>query len=80
MPYRCCHLGQKTESTPRDLNHAASLSMQAIRDSFLVQHVLKPMHYRGDQATNVLDLVFTNEQEMIENIRHETLWTRVIKL
>ena len=60
-----------TESTPRDLNHPASLFMEAIRDSFLVQHVVKPTHYRGDQTANVLDLVFTNEQEMIDNIRHE---------
>ena len=42
-----------------------------IRDSFFVQHVVKPTHCRGDQTANVLDLVFTNEQEMIDNIRHE---------
>ena len=45
--------------------------MEAIRDSFFVQHVVKSTHYRGDQTANVLDLVFTNEQEMIDNIRHE---------
>ena len=41
------------ESTPRDLNHLASLFMEAIRDSFLVQHAVKPTHYRGDQTANV---------------------------
>ena len=60
-----------TESTPGNLNHSASLYMEAIMDSFLAQHVVKPTHYRGDQTANVLDLVFTNEQEMIDNIRHE---------
>ena len=44
--------------------------MEAIRDSFLVQHVVKP-HFRGNQTANVLDLVFTNEREMINTIKHE---------
>ena len=60
-----------TESTARDLSHPASLFMEAIRDSFLVQRAVKPTHYRGDQTANVLDLVFDNEQEMIDTIRHE---------
>ena len=50
-----------TESTPRDLSHPASLFMEAIRDSFLVQHVVKPTHCRTDQTANVLDLVFITE-------------------
>ena len=39
-----------TESTPRDLNHPVSLFMEVIRDSFLVQHIVRPIHYRGDQC------------------------------
>ena len=45
--------------------------MGAIRNSFHVLHLVKYTHYRGDHIANVLDLVFTNEQEMINNIGHE---------
>ena len=59
-----------TESTLRDII-TLPLLMIAIRDSFLVQHVVKPTPYSCNQTANVLDLVFTNEQEMNDNIRHE---------
>lgn len=45
--------------------------MEAVRDSFLIQHVNKPTHFRANQTPNVLDLVFTNEQAMIDTVRHE---------
>ena len=47
--------------------------MEASRDSFHAQHVVKPAHYVGHPSAHVLDLVFTNEQEMIDTIRHEAL-------
>jgi hypothetical protein len=60
------------ESSPTDIQHSASLFMEAGRDSFLIQHVNKPTHFWANQTPNVLDLVFTNEQAMIDTVRHET--------
>ena len=51
--FNCPEINWITESTSRDLNHPASLFMEAIRDSFLVQHVVKLTHCRGNQTTNV---------------------------
>jgi hypothetical protein len=57
--------------TPKDCNHPAAKFVEAVRDSFLVQHVQKPTHVRGDQTPNVLDLIFTSEEAMVGEIRHE---------
>ena len=40
-------------------------------DSFLVQHVTKPTHYRSKQTPNILDLVFTSYESMLDELRHE---------
>ncbi|KAK6171923.1 hypothetical protein SNE40_018343 [Patella caerulea] len=58
------------ESTPPDVRHKATQFMEAVRDSFLVQHVKEPTHYRSNQTPNLLDLVFTNEEGMISKITH----------
>ena len=42
--------------------------LETTRDCFLHQHVQVPTHYRSDQTPNCLDLIFTNEEEMISEI------------
>ena len=42
--------------------------MEGFRDWFLWQHVTEPTRYRLNQRANILDLVMTNEQAMVENI------------
>jgi exonuclease III len=58
------------ESTPPDVRQRATQFMEAVRDSFMVQHVKDPTHYRGNQTPNLLDLVFTNEEGMISKVSH----------
>jgi hypothetical protein len=48
--------------------------IECIRDSFVTQHVKVPTHKRGDQRANVLDLVFTNEEDMIDEITPLDPW------
>lgn len=57
--------------SPRVTDNPASKFLESVRDSFLVQHVQKPTHYRSEQTPSILDLVFSNEQAMIDSIRHE---------
>jgi hypothetical protein len=45
--------------------------LEAIHDSFLFQHVDKPTHARGTQAENTLDLILTNEENMVNKVCHE---------
>ena len=63
-------LNWRDSTSPTDVNHPASLFMEAVRDSFLVQHVTEPTHYRGDNTPNTLDLIFTNESGMLDCLKY----------
>ena len=57
--------------SPHGTQHRASIFMETIRDTFLTQHVMDPTHYRCEQTPNVLDLIFSNEEDMVNDIKHE---------
>ena len=42
--------------------------LEICKDGFLYQHVDKPTHYRGEQRPSILDLVLTNERDMIQDL------------
>ena len=63
-------LNWRDSTSPTDVNHPASFFMEAVRDSFLVQHVTEPTHYRGDNMPNTLDLIFTNESGMLDCLKY----------
>lgn len=44
--------------------------MQCIQDNFLYQHVTKPTRWRGSDTPHVLDLIFTNEENMISDLEY----------
>ena len=45
-----------------------AIFLEVIRDTYFYQHILQPTRYRESQQANILDLVFTNEEHMIDNI------------
>ncbi|KAL8594440.1 hypothetical protein ACOMHN_018148 [Nucella lapillus] len=46
----------------------ATLFLKATQDAFLVQHQKDPTRYREGEKSNVLDLVFSNREELVEEI------------
>lgn len=50
------------------IEHEASVFLECIRDSGLTQHVKQPTRFRQNQRSSVLDLVFTNEEGMLDNL------------
>ena len=42
--------------------------IQTVQDAYLFQHITKPTRHREGQSSNCLDLIFTNEEEMIQHI------------
>ena len=50
------------------IENEASLFLESIRDAYLTQHVLKPTRHRRNQTDSTLDLIFTNEEGMVENL------------
>ena len=45
-------------------DHEESQFINCIEDHYLTQHVKEPTRWRGNDTTSVLDLVFTNEDEI----------------
>ena len=43
-----------------------------IRDNFLFQHITMPTRGRLGNKSNILDLIFTNEEGMIEDVTYES--------
>jgi len=43
--------------------------VEAMKNCFLFQHVTQPTRYRYDQTPNVLDLIFTNEENMVTDLK-----------
>ena len=44
--------------------------LSTYKDCFLYQHVAHPTHYRGLQQANILDLIMTNESDMIDKLHY----------
>lgn len=57
-------------TSPARVEHKATVFMDTIRDTFLYQHVVKPTHHRGDQQPTLIDLVLSNEEGMVTNLKH----------
>ena len=57
----------ETETTAVNENHPAILFLKIVRDSYLFQHVTNPTRIRESENPSVFDLIFTNEQDMVEN-------------
>lgn len=51
-------------------NHPASLFLEVIRDRYLYQQVRHFTRIRGAETPHLLDLVFTNEENMIDEINY----------
>ena len=46
--------------------------IECLRDNYLHQHVNKPTRGRGSDTPNLLDLIMTNEEQMITDIDHQS--------
>ena len=57
--------------TSNSQQSASYLFMEFVRDTFLYQHICQPTHYRGQQNPTLIDLIFSNEEDMVQNIKHE---------
>ena len=59
----------KLETTESE-NHISSLFLEGIKDTFFFQHCKVPTRYRQNQEPSLLDLIFTNEENMIEKVNY----------
>ena len=54
--------------SPANETHISTKFIECIRNCFLFQHVMEPTRYRSDNVPSILDLIFTNEENMVLNL------------
>ena len=59
-----------TVESVKHSEHTSQRFIDAVRDSFLHQHVTQPTRYRHEQNPSTLDLVLTSEENMINHINN----------
>ena len=58
----------KAGTTPKAITNPATAFVETLGDLYLYQHITDPTHYRANQQPNTLDLVITNEEDMVDNV------------
>ena len=56
--------------SPEPEEHFSHHLIRCFQDCFLTQHVMRPTRFRSGQPPSILDLLLTNEEGMISNIRY----------
>ena len=51
-------------------NHYSHRLVECIQDHYLIQHVTKPTRYRPGQVPNILDLILSNEEGMVHDLKY----------
>lgn len=59
-------------STDSDVLGDEFLFIEALRDIHLYQHITSPTRARGSDTPQILDLVLTNEEGMVEEVEHKS--------
>ena len=59
-----------TETSNVNENHIDTKFLEAVRDNYLFQHVKQVTRTKENQQDSLLDLILTNEENMIDNIRY----------
>ena len=49
-------------------DHPASQFLKATNDAFLIQHQTNPTRYREGEKANIVDLIFTNRDDIVKDI------------
>ena len=55
---------ENLESTENE-NRISSLFLEGIKDTYFFQHCKESTRYRENQVPSLLDLIFTNEENMV---------------
>lgn len=58
------------ETTPVSENHISSLFLETFGDRFLIQQVSKPTRMREHEIDSLLDLILTNEENIMEELQY----------
>ena len=57
----------KISTCDKPTENPAFMFLEATRDAYLIQHIKEPTHARINENGNILDLVFTNKEGLVED-------------
>ena len=57
------------ETCDKDENHKASKFLECIQFNNLTQFINKPTHHRAMQTPTLIDLILSNESDLVQNIK-----------
>ena len=58
--------------TPKNENSEEQMFINCIQDMYWYQHTLTPTRFREGEEPSILDLVFTNEEAMVQQLSHQS--------
>lgn len=61
-----------TESCSGNENNIDHKFLETVKDNFLFQHIDKPTRWRGTDTPHILDLIMTNEENMISDLEYQS--------
>ena len=64
------HISWENWTTTKSTSSNEYLFLECIRDLFLFQHVTRPTRYRADNQPSTIDLIMSNEENMIGEIAY----------
>ena len=68
--FNCEEIDWRLHSTSVNENHVASQLLEYVIDCFMYQHVAEPTRFRIREISSVLDLIFTNEENIISELKY----------
>ena len=51
-------------------DHAASIFLESIKETYLIQHIKENTSYRSGIQPSLLDLILTNEEDMVSDLEY----------
>ena len=57
------------ECVPPEKQHLTHF-IETLQECFLYQHVTEPTRYRDNETPNLLDLIISNEEGMVQNLKY----------
>ena len=64
------HIDWNLKLSQEPATHFSHTFLEKVGDCYLTQHIKEPTRYREGQASSLLDLVLTNEEGMVSDLRH----------
>ena len=68
--YNLPNINWTDESCSNDFNHINYKFLKFVHENYLIQFVNKPTHHRAEQTPTLIDLILSNDKDLVTDIKH----------